>query len=97
MEFTDNNREIIESVAESPVTRVRIKKHEITLRYSNTCTQERMDEIYDIMLRLEEDVPLYSPTIRVKILDTDDLNTIQFEIGPTGKQTKILKQHGIDY
>lgn len=94
---TINGRLIQEQFSDSPVTRVRIKKNELVLRYSKGITQDRQDEIYDILISLEKGVDTKSPTIRVKVLDTDDLNTIQFEIGNTGCQTKIIKTRGVDY
>lgn len=94
---TLNGRTIQEQPSDSPVTRIRIKKGELVLRYSKNITPDRQDSIYDIMIALEKNVEQKSPTVRIKILDTDDLNTIQFEIGNTGTQTKIIKKRGIDY
>lgn len=98
MEYiTVNKRVIQEQQSDSPVTRVRIKKNELVFRYSKDTSQDRQDAIYDIIIALEKNVDKNSPTIRIKILDTDDLNTIQFEIGNTEHQTKILKKRGVDY
>lgn len=95
--FTINRRLITETFSDSPVTRVRIKRNELAFRYSHDTTAERQDEIYDVIIALERGVPRNSPTVRVKILDTDDLNTVQFEIGNTENQTKIIKKKGVDY
>ncbi len=94
---TINDRLIVEQFSNSPVTRVRIKKNELVFRYSGTTQPERQDLIYDYILSLEAKIDNRSPTIRVKILDTDDLNTIQCEIGNTDKQTKLIKVLGVDY
>ena len=97
MHTTLNGRTITEQHSDSPVTRVRFKKNELVLRYANGITSERQDAIYDIMIALEKNIDGKNPTVRVKILETDDLNTIQFEIGNTDYQTKILKKRGVDY
>lgn len=94
---TINGRLIQEQFSDSPVTRVRIKKGELVFRYSQNTNQERQDAIYDAIVLLEKNIDTKSPTIRIKILDTDDLNTIQIEIGNTESQTKIIKKRGIDY
>lgn len=94
---TINGRLIIEEFSSSPVTRVRIKKKELVFRYALGVIQDRQDNIYDVIIALEKNVSIKSPTIRIKILETDDLNTIQFEIGNTGSQTKIIKKKGVDY
>ena len=94
---TINGRLIQEQFSDSPVTRVRIKKGELVFRYSQNTNQDRQDAIYDAIILLEKNIDPKSPTIRIKILDTDDLNTIQIEIGNTESQTKIIKKRGIDY
>jgi len=94
---TINGRLIQEQFSDSPVTRVRIKKGELVFRYSQNTNQDRQDAIYDAIILLEKNIDPKSPTIRIKILDTDDLNTIQIEIGNTESQTKIIKTRGIDY
>jgi hypothetical protein len=94
---TRNKRTIIEQESDSPVTRIRIKKNELIYRYSQNCSDDRRDEIYDIIRAIESNVEKYSPTVRIKILDTDTLDTIQCEIGNTENQTKIIKTRGVDY
>lgn len=97
MTTTINKREVTEQYSDSPVTRVRIKRNELVLRYSKTITDERADEIYDTIMSLEKTINRDNPTIRIKILDTDDLNTIQCEIGNTESQIKLIKTRGVDY
>lgn len=98
MEYkTINKRQITVMFSDSPVTRIRIKRNELVIRYSQSSSQERQDDIYDTVIALERNIDRDSPTVRVKILDTDSLDTIQCEIGNTDHQTKIIKHRGVDY
>lgn len=97
MNETKNGR-VIECIeSESPVTRVRIKKGMLVFRYSKNSTEEHRDAIYDAIMAIESGIKPFSPTISIKILDEDDLSTIQLEIGNTESQTKIIKTRGMDY
>lgn len=95
--LTHHGREIVEEDSDSPVTRIRIKKNELVLRYGKDTSQERKDEIYDNIRLLEYCFNRKSPTVRIKILTEDDLNTFQCEIGCTDNQTKLIKKRGVDY
>lgn len=95
--YTTHGREIVEEFSDSPVTRVRIKKGQLVLRYAKDVEQTRQDDIYDTIIGVEKLFNKNSPTVRVKILAEDDLNTIQCEIGSTENQTKLIKKRGVDY
>ena len=97
MYYTASGREIIEEFSDSPVTRVRIKKGQLVLRYAKDIETTRQDDIYDTIINVEKLFPKNSPTVRIKILSEDDLNTIQCEIGSTDNQTKLIKERGVDY
>lgn len=94
---TASGRLINEVFSDSPVSRVRIKPGEVLLRYSKTCTDDHMDAIYDAIMGIERTIPINSHTCKIKILDTDDLNTIQCEFGNTERQAKLIKKRGVDY
>ncbi len=98
MEYkTKHGRIIIEQSSDSPVTRARIKKEELVIRYSSSASEDRKDEIYDTIIAVEAKYDRHNPTVRIKILDTDDLKTIQCELGNTEQQTKIVMCQGIDF
>lgn len=97
MDYTKHNRLITEQFSDSPVTRVRIKRNELVLRYAQDCSAERQDDIYDTIIALESIFPRDTPTVRIKILEQDDLSTVQCEFGNTDNQRKIIKHRGIDF
>lgn len=94
---TKNGRLIIEQFSDSPVTRVRIKRDELVLRYSKDMTDERQDDIFDSIIALEVAYHRKHATVSVKILNTDDLSQLQLEMGDIGSKTVIIKHRGIDY
>lgn len=98
MLYTRHHRLITEQFSDSPVTRVKIKRNELVIRYSKDCSEERQDEIFDKMIALETTFSRKgSRTVRIKILDTDDLQSFQCEIGSTDFQSKIIKRVGVDF
>lgn len=92
-----NGRMVLEELSSSPVTRVVIRPDEMKIRYSETATADFMADVYSVMVSLVQNIPTYSPTCRLKILDTDDLRTLQVEYGSAEYQTKIIKYEGKDY
>lgn len=94
---TINGRLVFEQYSDSPVTRVRIKRNELVFRYSAETDEDREDDIYDTIIAIERNIGAWSPTVSIKILDTDDLNTIQCEIGTYEHKKRIIKVRGVDY